>query len=230
MTFQVAAVGADGIVMVSDRLLGDIALSQQDTTYSSTLTSKFLEGNGYIACWSGDDYARVTAWNICKGDIQSEVTETHLEQSAHASAVLIDPTTSPYSERRVIAVRITDLTAWRVDIRSDALGTSRSYTNSILDKCANGDIRNTARFWLNHFLKDRYHSSVTELLFAASYAVIMAGNENPSTIGGIEYRVILRDGSIIRSTPKQENELMSMATELNKVIRRKLFRKVPLSV
>jgi hypothetical protein len=171
----------------------------------------------------------VAAQNICRGVVHSDDTQRHLEEAAHASATLIDPRTAPYCERRVLAISTQDQTTWRVDVRSDKLGTSRSFVNSILDKCANGDVRNTARFWVNHFLKNRYHSPVSELVFPAAYAVIMAGNENPSTIAGLEFYVILRNGSVIRSTRREEDQLLNKAAGLNRTIRRQLFKKFELS-
>lgn len=87
MTLQVGLVGSDGLVLASDRLL-----QQTDGAggRSVSYTSKFLQGDGVLCCWSGDSVSEWAANSIRTSQFPRSCLRPRHRQAAKACSGRID--------------------------------------------------------------------------------------------------------------------------------------------
>jgi hypothetical protein len=230
MTLQIGIVGTDGIVLASDTKI--LSVEQHPYTElparSSSMGSKFVERDGFVCCWSGDDISRSVVDNICatkwdkgkgKNDVQNYLDDATRKEKVPADdkvrkAIVVDPEDSLWE----ISIRGT------VDIQEAPENTS--YARSVYCKVATGDNSNNARYWPNCHLADvqNPYLQTKELLLLAAHTILMGAKDNPTGVGGLEIRVIQKGVRPSRRLTEEEIKYLTRRSEeLTQTIQTSLF-------
>lgn len=232
MTLQVGLAGIDGVVLVSDRLSTDW---EGEVDRNKSLTSKFLQGNGFTCCWSGDKVAQFAAANICKikfkdrfkgtPEQRREIIRKELEKAGTRAWKQVfgrQITQATNGTIRKVIAACPDGNIWLLEF-------TRRFpmANPKYDRIVAGDIRNSAAWFINNYIpfgEAPIPLPMSDLIFAAAHAVLVGAIENPSGIRGIEVVVIPKGGAPIFLTPEQEGELKRRSDRLTAAIREQLLQ------
>jgi hypothetical protein len=220
MTLQVGLVGSDGIVLASDRLMQQI----EQGARSTGTVSKFLYSDSVTCCWSGDSMAENAAnkvWDLdwtSVTDLRRQLVSIGKETKEECGRSF-EPGTAI---RKVIVACHALPSLWLLD-----LTWASPTVHERLDCVATGDSGNTCRHFLNRYAPGCEVRPVAELVRLAAYAVLVAGDENPRGIAGLEV-VVVQNGKAVFLTKEQERELMGYSEALSETIRQELMR--PFSV
>jgi hypothetical protein len=87
-----------------------------------------------------------------------------------------------------------------------------------------GDIENTARHFINKYGQDCESQPLDRLVTLAAYTVLVAGEENPHGVRGLEIAVIPKGGAPIFLTSEEEQELKRLSDGLDAAIRERLLQ------
>lgn len=223
MTLQVGLDGENGLVITSDRLL------QQFEGGGKSIDrrfSKFFSAPGLTCCWSGDTIAEHTANSIrrvwmehpfAKSAVQNELQHAGDISWAEHEA-LAERRGHPLNlgvTRKVIVACHDEL--WLLEVcRPRSLAHSRS-------RVVAGDAENTACHFINKYGTDP-NLPVSRLITLAAYAVIVAGDENPTGISGLEIAVIPKGAEVFFLTAEQEKALEGRCRAIAENIGEQLLR------
>jgi hypothetical protein len=219
MTLQVGLVATDGVVLASDRLLGQF----EGSGFSQVRTSKFLGSDRVLCCYSGDTVAEHAAYHI----VSSEEFPFPLEKEALRNA-LIAAGNKAWREigmpaglhewaptRKVLVAlggTIPFSQLWVVHVSPSTIA------NEVLDKVVAGDDRNTARHFLNNYVAWP-PADMSHLVVIAAHTVLAGGRENPSGVGGLEVALVPKNGRPVFLPLDRERELERISAEIHAGIR-----------
>lgn len=217
MTLQVGLIGSDGAVLASDTKV----LVREGTFPSPSTISKIFSSEVLTCCWAGDEVSQYAAqavvrhdWStlLTSGNRVSMISELCKLGRESWQEYLDERGEPPYQNRTVMIVFHADTSLWVLDVGR------RSNAERYLDCRIAGDPENTAR----HFAK--YASNcreipVANLITLAAYTIIVAGEENPKGVGGLEVAVIPRNGPARILTASQEQELHQRASAISRRVR-----------
>ncbi len=228
MTLQVGFVGSDGLVIASDRLLQQWQFDALGSTsgYSLTLSSKFVARGGFLCYWCGDKVSELAASNIC--DLPWQNAKEDVREALKIAGnkawkqIYADGTNgSGYADARKVIVVCPDYSMFIVDV------SPCSFANVVLNKVVAGDIKNTARHFINNYVPDEIapiNLPIGQLIFPAAHAILIGGKENPTGVGGLEVVVLPNDGPMIVLTPEEEQQLKALSERLDETIRERLLQ------
>ena len=221
MTLQVGLVGVDGLVVASDTLLQQVERSRS----TGSISKFFKDIPGLICCYSGDTVAEGAASRIRRlwrdnppapETVQDELErigeEAWVEHNEHA-ARRGQPLNLGVA-RKVMVACYDEL--WLLEIGPHSLAHRRP------DRVVAGDAENTAKHFINKFGTGCEHLPVNHLIMLAAYAVIVAGEENPYGVGGLEVIVIPKGGQPVILTSDQNDELRKLSRNLDALIKENL--------
>jgi len=223
MTLQVGLVGADGLVFASDRLLQQ---TDGQGGRSVSYTSKFLEGDAVLCCWSGDSVSEHAA-NIIRdvrwSEISPEKEAIRAELKRLGDHALAEKEQTwkesgqppPLFIRKVIVGCHDRL--WLLEIQHPG-----STANPIQDRIVAGDPQNTARYFMNKYANGSYRLSMDRLIVLAAYVVLQGADENPKGVGGLEVVVIPKGGAPIFLKNEREEELKQRCENISLAIEQHL--------
>jgi len=216
VTLQIGLVGIDGLVIASDRLVGQMEIDRETFApgFSTFTTTKFEVGKDFLCCLSGDkiaERAAITVRDFKFADGRRSVKEM-LESAGneawkHYENVPFDAVT----RKLIVASSKPEWSLWQLEI--DELSLARP----VYDKVIAGDPINSARHFVTNYapLGGPIPLPINRLIFLAAHGIVRAGKEHPRGVGGLEVVVIPKSGSPTFLTPEQERELKKRSESLD---------------
>jgi hypothetical protein len=215
VTLQIGFVGIDGLVIASDRLVGQMEIDRDSLVlgYSSFTTTKFEIGAEFLCCFSGDKIAELAAIKVRDLRRESGTPLKEMLESAgneawkHYENVPFDRVT----RKLIVAAPMPVWSLWQLEI--DEVSIARP----VLDKVIAGDPINSARHFVTNYLPkgDPIPLPVNQLVFLAAHGIVRGGKENPRGVGGLQVVVIPKDGLPRFLTTEQEQELKKRSESLD---------------
>jgi hypothetical protein len=219
MTLQVGLLGSDGIVLASDRLVSQ----WEGAGFSQIRTSKMLQGDGVLCCYSGDLVSEHAANNI--RSLRFAGGKEHVRDALKDAAnrawqdIGIPGELHEWQPTRKVIVAL-----WRPALALWVVHVSpRSTANEVLDKVIAGDDKNTARHFFNNYVPYP-PAPVDDLIGLAAHIVLTGGKENPSGVKWLEVAIVPKDGSPVFLSEEQEVDLERLSDDLDLTIKHKLSR------
>lgn len=202
MTLQIALVGTDGVLLVSDeqsnRTIGYI-------TTSGNLTSKILTDckRGLAACWSGyEDISHELATQILKlgdSEVSSNLSLGELAQEVYGKVKgSFGSSGRPYGD--VLLVNRNSLGHVYMVSASERGCHASQYTAWV----PSGQDSNSALFYCEKFYK---RGPIDELIFLAAHTILTAGRIDPHRVRGLEILRCRQSG--FDFVPEKELELLA---------------------
>lgn len=212
MTLQVGLVGKNGIVIASDRQVTDQSLGGR----SPTLSSKIQRYDGVVCCWSGG-YPASRALE-CMREIKWDVIDKNSREEALRECGRRAWKNSPFGyhgEHRVLA-------AFPDGVLLELTVSDLPSTMQIGNQVVEGDRRSTARHLITTYMKERM--DIRHLVILAAHAVLMAGQENPATVGGLEVAIAPLGGRAFCLSSAKEDELKVLSASIRARTSKELLR------
>jgi len=224
MTLQVGLVGKDGIVMASDRRMWEY----EEGSGSVGNVSKFLTAPGMVCCWSGDGLAihaayalRDLDWRDIPNDkdairdaLRKAAIETRKEYVEYRSK--LNQEVNEAVVRKVLVVCHDQL--WILN-----LGFPRPTAEQSLDRAVAGDSRNTCRHFINKYAVNCTELPIDRLITLAAYTVLVAADENPEGVGGLEVVTIPTGAKPVFLSGAAEKDLVKACRYVDDNIRERLL-------
>lgn len=216
MTFQVALVATDGIVLGSDRQMNFTPPDWGAVTSSSQVSKIFRnESRGIMACWSGFDPAIRVAKEAIQLPDNKIQSPTELENLAtavyeHESSKL----GVNYGDSEVLLVTKNDLAKiFRINVKKE------SSCYPALDKAIAGHTANVSVYFIERFYKKL---PMAQLILLVAHSILEAGRIHPYGIQGLEIACCSKDG--LKPVPDDKiSELIGLSNCVESEIRRLLF-------
>jgi len=223
MTMQVGLIGIDGIVIASDTLLQQM---EQGGRSVGNVSKVLWDIPGLVCCHSGDSVAESAANIIREFWRDKSPSEQAIKDALqvagnrawkeHAKLATQRRQPLPDITRKVIVACHDQL--WLLEVRQRSLATRRK------DRVLAGDAENTARHFINKYATGSYLLPLRQLITLAAYSVIVAGQENPYGIDGLEVIVIPKNSKPIPLTLEQEMALKRLSETIHDVIREQVLQ------
>jgi hypothetical protein len=225
VTFQVAMVGSDGILLASDEKV--TKLSPDSKARSSFASEKIIVESDLCYCCTGNNLTMEIARHVA-GIIGAEKdrqrSKEWLNNRLHEAVAIqtnkLGGGGLALSGDIFLAYRSSkdkcDL--WQMSVEPSTLG----FLWRIFDKGTQGDNANTARFFLEQYYP-KLPVSTVQLLPLAAHCVLMAGQMNPTFVGGLEMAICTHE-ECRKLTKEELHPLMGSASELDHQIRSILVR------
>jgi hypothetical protein len=215
MTLQIGIVAADGLVVASDRLQGAF----EGSGYTTILTSKFLQGEDVLCCWSGDSVAERAA-NIVRslnlsGRTKKEQIRSALIEAGNRAWLDIGAPAGWHewqpTRKLIVAIWKSATPLWVMHVSPTTIA------NPVLDKVVIGDDKNTARHFANNYIPYPPPSRA-DLVLLASHVILTGALENPSGVRGLEIVTIPSGGEPLFGSSDQELELVRRSEAIRESI------------
>jgi|HubBroStandDraft_6_1064221.scaffolds.fasta_scaffold576715_1 hypothetical protein len=196
VTFQVAMTATDGWIMASDTQATQFAGIASGGIRETTDTKKIAHDQSSRTTFmvSGDGVGRIAARDIISAlrAFGSYPDDDWLEHAMPriASAAFAEHTSKrqPPSPRKIILAVQNSRPFWQVWVGKN------STAERVYSKTFGGDETNSAKFFVEQYYNRE--ATVGTLLPLAAHSVLMAGNRNPSGVGGLEI-TFWEDGGLI---------------------------------
>ncbi len=189
MAFQVGLVGADGMILASDkRIIHLDAKSSDATSGGRTLRhggtgAKIAcnEQRSIIYCTAGGHLGEAIAREYMKAPVEGDIGKELL-----AARQRVEPKNPAFSEGDLLLAQIADGRAslWHMDVRTGVW----SAPHRVEDKVEVGDSGNLAAFFVEMYAPTplRGLRTVVELKFLAAHSIRVAGLLNPAFVSDLE--------------------------------------------
>jgi 20S proteasome alpha/beta subunit len=222
VTFQIGIRAGDGVILASDT-----RVIQQGKIRTSSDSSKYFSGSHIACCSSGTENAEDVA-DYCVRNFNPLIAID--EQIERACRVMFDAMRSRGGDPgRFYGGVLTahcdgkETRLWTTSLRQLPDGKTKSPVEVSTYEYI-GDNANSAVFIAEKYIRPAIlrRSSKRDMVFIAAHTVLMAGEINPSTVGGLE--IFLCDSSGFNRLSEDEiTELSRRSAELDAEISRRLF-------
>jgi hypothetical protein len=221
MTFQVALVGSDGVLLASDR-----RYTRQDTCRSSFQSDKiFVSPKGDISCCSaGDEIAEEVGVEFLKM-LSADGTDVEFRGRLESMARSTIAARRSYARGMLLLVRNgpSGPGLWSVTVSIDETMPGREIARPISDKFCQGDKANSASFFGEaYFPKKHATVPIANMRTLAAHAVLMAGKTNPCYIEGLEIVECRKDG-FTKLPPKEIADLAERSAKIDSDLAAKML-------
>jgi len=222
VTFQIGIRAGDGVILASDT-----RVVQQGKIRTSSDASKYFTGANIACCSSGTEYAEDVA-DYCVRNFNPLIAID--EQIERACRTMFDAMRSRGGDPGLFYGGVLtahcdgkDTRLWTTSLRQLPDGKTKSTTEVSTYEYI-GDNANSAVFIAEKYIRPAIlrRLPMRDLALVAAHTVLMAGEINPSTVGGLE--IFLCDSSGFNRLPENEiTELSRQSAELDAEISRQLF-------
>ena len=185
MTFQVALAASNGWIMASDTKERRYPGLLSRGTAESVSTSKIFHDQTTSVTYmvAGDQIAQDAAADIVQAAhdgresdwtwLEKEVPKITTRRWRKAKANNL-----PASPRTIILAFPYSPPFWEVRVDKE------SKAKPIYEKVFNGDVPNSAKFFIEEYYDKK--RTVTDLLLLAAHTILMGGSRNPTGVGGLQ--------------------------------------------
>jgi hypothetical protein len=225
VTLQIGLVGIDGLVIASDRLVGQLEIDKETLVagYSTFTTTKFEIGPDFLCCLSGDKIAELAAIKVreLRSDGGNRAVKEMLQSAGNEAWKHYENTPfDPVTRKLIVACPRPDWSLWQLEI--DELSLARP----VYDKVIAGDPINSARHFVTNYVPKGgpIPLPVNQLVFLAAHGIVRGGKENPRGVGGLQVVVIPKGGSPKFLTSREERELEKRSKDLDDAISGQLLQ------
>jgi hypothetical protein len=205
VTFQVALIGSDGLVVASDRKIAHTTPELEDSvTFENRETDKFYEDGAVICFYAGHDTAVRAAYAIVR-DCQPRPNQSEFEWlgAVDAAAKSVGVHDSAPSNKLFVIRKDRSNCLWVVYRRSDGALMPRK----VIDRACIGD-NSTARFLVYQLWNRK--AKVSELKRLALLTLSYASIESASSVGApFDVMVMGKDGKPNWSRHKMPKQIHS---------------------
>lgn len=215
MTFQVALVGTDGIVLAGDRL-ADTPVPGLQTQFDSGILiddRKHLT----VAC-GGEELSQAVGERILSGPeiLEHEYPYAPMERLARSVQEEVRARRGRFAEPRGQLIAVTQRRLDRVFYMT--LGEQQCYLSVRDDHAVIGREQTAAKLVVEHFYRK---APVSELVFLAAHAVLCASRRNSQPIDALEV-VTCRHNGVERLPQEKLSQLVAYSEALAERIRQEL--------
>lgn len=217
MTFQVALIGCDGLIIASDRMMVDrrwgpraFAVHQAELNQRMRGTKTILSDHNDVVCAFAGGPAAESMARAIASDCRPEGLSLLQWQNCVEDAVKSIRGSGYHVLDEILVARTDD---WHYLLRVLVQNTEAPSFLTVEEYVCTGDILGSARFLIDHFW--RKDMNVSQLKKLALLAIAYASKENPSGIGGGADIVTIKAGWEMAVDSASESHMNALQKEFD---------------